>query len=231
MTNGPPRASALNSMAVNGCCRHTKHRDPSRTYSWFASNQVCMESFWRHREDSTRSSRRQRNQQVAYVSTFFHILDTSPQQTLSPLQPFWQATMHACKVVENVQRDSTAQNLKGKKPESRKESRWNSMGITAEMRACYTQKEAQSALILLKSTKNGLQNTNEYWHNCYAHAFEPKTSFSTPTTSKWRSKWVWEKARRRSRRPRRKERRKEKSARRNARRGSVVARACKSDKK
>jgi len=36
------------------------------------------------------------------------------------------------------------------------------MGITSEMRACYTQKEAQNALILLKSTKNGLQNTNEY---------------------------------------------------------------------
>jgi len=41
------------------------------------------------------------------------------------------------KVVENVQRESTAQNLKGKKPESRKDSRWNSMGITAEMCACY----------------------------------------------------------------------------------------------
>jgi len=49
-------------------------------------------------------------------------------------------------------------------------------------------------------------------------SFEPKTSFATTTTSKWRLNWVWEKARRRSQRPRKKERRKEKSARRNARR-------------
>jgi hypothetical protein len=41
------------------------------------------------------------------------------------------------KVAENVQRESTAQSLEAKKPESRKESRRNSMGITAEMRACY----------------------------------------------------------------------------------------------
>jgi len=58
------------------------------------------------------------------------IKNTEPSANLKRNMQMARRNQMACailelvrKVVENVQRDSTAKNLKGKKPESRKESR------------------------------------------------------------------------------------------------------------